>query len=358
MRKITTIVGARPQFIKAAALSWAFRRHGGFSESLVHTGQHYDPDLSDVFFRELDIPAPRHHLNVGSGAHGAMTGEMLKRIEEVLLADRPDAVLVYGDTNSTLAGALAAAKLQLPFAHVEAGLRSFNRAMPEELNRVVTDHLSRWLFCPTRVAVQHLAREGIERGVSMVGDVMHDVAKQVAERARTHSTFAGTRAPKSFVLATIHRAENTDDPARLGNVVWALEQLAARVDVLLPLHPRTKKALTTAGISTSRLTVLDPVGLVDMTWLEANARLIVTDSGGVQKEAYFQRTPCLTLRTETEWVETVEAGWNTLADPRDRQLLERGLAEATQDRARHEIPDYGTGEAAATIVGILERALT
>lgn len=358
MKRVATIVGARPQFIKAAALSWAFRKSRALTEQLIHTGQHYDSGLSEIFFRELEIPSPKHHLGIGSGSHGFQTGEMLKRIEEVLTKATPDLVLVYGDTNSTLAGALAAAKLQIPVAHVEAGLRSFNRAMPEEVNRVLTDHASRWLFCPTHAAVRHLAREGIEQGVHLVGDVMQDVARTIALRASTESRFVGTRTRGSFVLATVHRAENTDDPKRLANIVWALEQLAAHAEVLMPIHPRTRKALASAGISPTRLTVIDPVGLLDMTWLEANARLIVTDSGGVQKEAYFQRTPCLTIRTETEWVETVDAGWNTLADPRDRSLIEAAIAEALREKTRQEIPEYGEGRSAEAIVRVLERDLT
>lgn len=355
--RITTVVGARPQFIKAAAISWAIRERHGITESLVHTGQHYDPALSDVFFRELDIPTPAHHLEVGSGRHGEMTGEMLKRIEEVLVRDRPDLVLVYGDTNSTLAAALAAAKLRIPVAHIEAGLRSFNRAMPEEVNRVVTDHLSRWLFCPTKTSVRHLASEGISTDVHHVGDVMYDVALRVADRASRESQFSKSKTPKSFVLATVHRAENTDDPHRLKTIFEALVELSRQFEVVVPLHPRTRKAVGQAGLSTASLTIIEPVGLIDMAWLEANAIVIVTDSGGVQKEAYFHRTPCVTVRTETEWVETVESGWNVLAAPSDMRAITRAVDIARHADERSDVTDYGDGKAAESIVGVLQKAV-
>lgn len=354
-KTVVTIVGARPQFIKASAVSREFGRRNNVSERLVHTGQHYDAGLSDVFFAELGIPAPAHHLGVGSGSHGAQTAHMLEAIEKVLLSERPDAVLVYGDTNSTLAGALAAAKLHLPIAHVEAGLRSFNRRMPEEINRVMTDHLSTLLHCPTKVAVGHLAAEGITKGVHHVGDVMCDVALEIAKRAEETSPLRNAGLPhREFVLATVHRAENTDDPKRLESIFGALAAIGAERPVVFPVHPRTRAVIEKRGLSLTGVKLMEPVGLVDMTWLERHAAVIVTDSGGVQKEAYFHRTPCVTVRTETEWVETVDAGWNRLADPADTGAILKAIKAALQGPApTTQIADYGTGAAAAKVVDTL-----
>jgi len=289
--KIVTVVGARPQFIKAAALSRVLRQQ--HNEILVHTGQHYDDNMSAVFFAELDIPAPDVNLQIGSGSHGTQTGAMLTGIETVLLAERPDRVLVYGDTNSTLAGALAAAKLHIPVAHVEAGLRSFNRAMPEEINRVVTDHLSDVLLCPGQTAVDNLAAEGITRGVHLVGDVMADALIVASERAMTHSAIL-TRlelTEQSYVLATVHRAENTDDPLRLHNILTAF--LDSNELIIFPVHPRTRKRINELDLSLqqSNLRLIEPVGYLDMVQLEQSARMILTDSGGVQKEAYWLGVP-------------------------------------------------------------------
>jgi len=354
MRKIVTIVGARPQFIKAAALSRVLRANG-LEEILVHTGQHYDRELSELFFEELDIPRPNHHLDVGSGTHGAQTGAMLQRLEPIIAAESPDWVLVYGDTNSTLAGALAAAKLNRAVAHVEAGLRSFNRAMPEEINRVLTDHVSSLLFCPTSTAVKNLAREGITTGVHHVGDVMKDVAVHMAQRAENRSRFSGDpqAVERSFILVTIHRAENTDAPERMRAIVEALESLAEEMTVLFPVHPRTRARMDASGLKLAKVRTLEPLGPLDMAFLERRAAVIVTDSGGVQKEAYFHGTPCVTVRTETEWVETVESGWNRLASP-DRS---RGIVDAVHlaraSRPTAEIADYGTGSAAMRIASIL-----
>ncbi len=310
--KVLTVVGARPQFVKAAAVSRVVRQ--GHTEVLVHTGQHYDREMSDLFFEELGIPAPDYELGVGSGSHGWQTGQMLIRLEEVLQRERPDWTLVYGDTNSTLAGALAAAKLGLRVAHVEAGLRSYNRAMPEERNRVLTDHCSDLLFCHTEHAAALLAGEGLTKGVRVVGDVMFDAALLFAERARTHSdALARLDLPrKSFALATLHRPYNVDDPNRLAEVLRALDRL--EMPVVFPVHPRTRARLKgREAVHSARLRLIDPVGYLDMLTLEQAAALILTDSGGVQKEAYFFATPCVTLRPETEWVETVSAGWNRLA---------------------------------------------
>lgn len=317
---VATIVGARPQLVKASAVSPRLRALPGARETLVHTGQHYDPGLSDVFFAELELPAPEHHLAVGSGTHGVQTGAMLAAVEAVLLADPPDVVLVYGDTNSTLAGALAAVKLGIPVAHVEAGLRSGNWRMPEEVNRTVTDRVSRLLFAPTRAACDNLAREGSEGEVHRVGDVMLDVTLRFRRRAAARPSPLGRLglAAGGYVLATVHRAENTDDPSRLDAIAGALAAVAASTPVVLPLHPRTRRALAgrEAGEALMRRArVIEPVGFLDMAALEGSAALVVTDSGGVQKEAYFHGVPCVTLRDETEWVELVEAGWNRLASP-------------------------------------------
>jgi len=293
------------------------------TEALVHTGQHYDDSMSAVFFEELGIPEPEYNLDIGSGPHGAQTGAMLARIEEVAFAERPDWVLVYGDTNSTLAGALAAAKLHIPVAHVEAGLRSFNRLMPEEVNRVVADHLSALLFCPSRTAVENLASEGIRRGVHVVGDVMADTLSGAVRRAEAGSGALSRfrlRA-KGFLLATVHRAENTDDPGRLGAILDALDALEEAV--LFPVHPRTRKAIEARGHRPApHVQMVEPVGYLDMLMLEKSARMILTDSGGVQKEAYWLGVPCVTLRDETEWVETVRAGWNALAGADTRRIVE------------------------------------
>ncbi|MDW8234486.1 MAG: UDP-N-acetylglucosamine 2-epimerase (non-hydrolyzing), partial [Roseiflexaceae bacterium] len=307
---IVTIVGARPQFIKAAAVSRVLRlRH---REVLVHTGQHYDANMSAVFFDELGIPPPDVNLAVGSASHGAQTGAMLAKIEEVLLAECPDWVLVYGDTNSTLAGALAAAKLHIPVAHVEAGLRSFNRAMPEEINRVLTDHISDLLLCPSETAVENLAREGITRGVVLIGDVMADALRLAVERADDSVLESSGVQQGSYALATVHRAENTDDPLRLQGILTGLTLLD--MPVIFPAHPRARRAIAALGWTPpAHMRLIDPVGYLNMIALMRGARVVLTDSGGVQKEAYWLGVPCVTLRDETEWVETVTCGWNTLA---------------------------------------------
>jgi len=361
--RIVTVVGARPQFIKAAAVSRAVSRNneqaGGprLDEKIVHTGQHYDENMSQVFFDELKIPRPAVNLEVGSAAHGRQTGAMLQRLEDVLLAERPDWVLIYGDTNSTLAGALAAVKLHVPVAHVEAGLRSFNRRMPEEINRVVADHVSTVLFCPTDTAVGNLAAEGITEGVRNVGDVMYDSVLFNA-RLSEQSSDALDRmdlAAGGFYLATVHRAENTDDPARLAGILAAFERIDA--PIVLPLHPRTRKTLG-AGLERigGKVRVVDPVPYLDMICLERNARIILTDSGGVQKEAYWFDTPCVTLRDETEWVELVEAGCNRVvgADP-DAILAAVGQFEAASAQLPEDRPThlYGDGRSAEKIVAAL-----
>jgi UDP-N-acetylglucosamine 2-epimerase len=347
-------VGARPQFVKVAPLSRALRRQ--VKEVLVHTGQHYDAEMSDAFFEELRLPRPDHHLGIGSASHGRMTGRMLEALEAVLLAERPALVIVLGDTNSTLAGALAAVKLGIPVAHVEAGLRSFDMAMPEEINRRLTDHLSRLLFCPTRTAVENLRREGIRRGVHRVGDVMVDALQQNLARARRTRLPAGLEA-RDYYLATLHRQENVDDPARLRAILDTLGRLPR--PVLLPLHPRTRERLARTGVAPlGAVRLLPPASYLEMLLLESNARMVLTDSGGVQKEAFILGTPCVTLREQTEWVETVEAGANILAGASPTRILRAVAAfERGGPRVRRRHP-YGDGEACERIAQVIARFAT
>lgn len=358
MKKIVTVVGARPQFIKAAAVSRVLRANGSLEEVLVHTGQHYDDGMSDIFFRELDIPRPSYSLGIGSGSHGDQTGRMLAALENMLLKERPDWVLIYGDTNSTLAGALAAVKLHIPIAHVEAGLRSFNRRMPEEINRVVSDHVSDLLFAPTDVAVKNLHDEGLDPiRIRNVGDVMYDAALFYGAKARTGSDILRRLglATGDYVLATIHRAENTDSPERLGSILNGLIAVSKSTTVVLPLHPRTRKSIgpeLEERLSNANVLVLDPVGYLDMVMLEGNARVIATDSGGVQKEAYFYKIPCITLREETEWTELVEMGWNKLVPPTDPIVIEKAILQATAGKIESKNP-YGDGNSAELIVNTL-----
>jgi UDP-GlcNAc3NAcA epimerase len=357
--KIITVVGARPQFIKAAAFSRAAaaRRGSGLTEVLVHTGQHFDEMMSDVFFDELGIAAPAYNLGISGGTHGAMTGKMIEALERVLIEERPDWVLIYGDTNSTLAAALAAIKLHMPIAHVEAGLRSYNMRMPEEVNRIVADRLSSLLLCPTEASVANLAKEGLSNGVHLVGDVMYDLAlhfAQVAEQ-RTNILARLGVAPKAYVLATCHRAENTDNRENLAGVVRGLACLAASRPVVLPIHPRTREKIREYGLvgALGSVTVIEPVSYLDMVALERHAEVIVTDSGGVQKEAFFYRVPCVTAREETEWVETVSAGWNTLVGSDSAKMIEAVNRHAQQERL--DANPYGVGDAAERILDIMLR---
>lgn len=350
--KIVTVVGARPQFIKAAPVSRVWRQEG--VEVLVHTGQHYDDNMSAVFFRELDIPEPDYNLGVSSGSHGWQTGQMLTGIEKILLDEKPDKVLVYGDTNSTLAGALAAVKLHIPVAHVEAGLRSFNRQMPEEHNRVLTDHCSDMLFCPTQTAVDWLAQEGITTGVHLVGDVMYDAVLHNIELARQRlMTLTDLQLePKNYLLATIHRPYNTDVPKRLQNILTAFVDINA--PIIFPVHPRTRQYISALSLETlegSKVYMVEPVSYLDMLVLEQNARLILTDSGGVQKEAYFMAVPCVTLRPETEWVETVETGWNLVVDADPERIVEAANGHFWPTEPPQ--PIFGDGRAAEKIVDLL-----
>lgn len=369
--KILTIVGARPQFIKAAMVSRAIishnqkpetKSHQPITEVILHTGQHYDHNMSRIFFDQMGIPKPAYNLHIGSGTHGDTTGRMLAGIEQVILNEKPDWVLVYGDTNSTLAGALAASKRHVPVAHVEAGLRSFNKRMPEEINRILTDHVATLLLCPTTAALRNLANEGISENVFHVGDVMYDAALVFGNIAEKESTILDQLAlsPKSYRLATIHRAENTDNPTRLKNIFAAFKAIANKeYPIILPLHPRTRTALLANGLAqenglsidlaTPHVKIVPPLSFLDMVMLEKHARTILTDSGGVQKEAYFHRVPCVTLRDETEWVETVEAGWNVLAGARYAGIM--GAVDAVHERA--EISHYGNGHCAASVIRYL-----
>ena len=347
--KIFTVVGARPQFIKAAVVSRAFKeRRPDVSEILVHTGQHYDANMSGVFFEELNIPRPTHNLGVGGGTHGQNTGRMLEGLEALMLAESPDWVLVYGDTDSTLAGALAAAKLNIPLAHVEAGLRSFNRRMPEEINRVLTDHAAAMLFAPTELARTNLRSEGIaNEKIHVVGDVMYDAALFYKAHACKPAWFDALEiAQNEFVLCTIHRAENTDDPKRMQAIFEGLEDAA--LPVVLPLHPRTRSKLRQIGMELpANINVVDPVGYLEMVWLEANCKLVATDSGGVQKEAYFHQKPCVTLRDETEWVELVERKVNQLTGASATEIknaIHRAFFPATETSL------YGIGKTAQNII--------
>jgi UDP-GlcNAc3NAcA epimerase len=361
MIHIVTIVGARPQFIKAAVLSRLIRSDqwkDGFCETLIHTGQHYDANMSEVFFTDMKIPKPDINLNIGSGMHGEMTGKMLIQIEAKLMKLKPDLVVVYGDTNSTLAGALAASKLNIPVAHIEAGLRSFYMKMPEEQNRILTDHLSEWLFCPTDTAIKNLANEGITKGVFNVGDIMLDASlfyRRILNeeealgisRLKNIEGFTLEVFKEGFALATVHRAENTDDPVKLANIIGAFNELGT--NIILPLHPRTRKYITASGLRFNQnIYVIDPIGYLEMLELEMNCSCIITDSGGVQKEAYFLQKPCITLREQTEWLETVETGWNILVGSNKKKILEAYSFLRTGERKIINL--FGKGNAGQEIL--------
>lgn len=355
--KIVTIVGARPQFIKAAPVSKVLRE-AGYKEFLIHTGQHYDYVMSQIFFADMGIPEPAIDLEVGSGNHGWQTGQMLMRVEEILLAEKPDWVLVYGDTNTTLAGALAAVKQHIPVAHVEAGLRSFNREMPEEHNRVLTDHCSDLLFCPTQRAMDNLAEEGITESVHLVGDTMYDAVLQFVEVARVRSAIIQDLGlgKGGYLLATVHRAYNTDVPSNLHSILSAF--LETGEPVIFPVHPRTRRRIAELDetleveLETGNVRMIQPVGYLDMLMLEQNARLILTDSGGMQKEAYFLGVPCVTLRPETEWVETVEAGWNVIVGADGGRIAE-AVCNSVQPLERPQL--FGDGQTAERIIGLILR---
>lgn len=352
--KILTVVGARPQFIKACMLSKAIKSNSKIEEIIVHTGQHYDDNMSTVFFEQLNLPKPDYYLGVGSGSHGKQTAKMLEELEKVMLSVKPDVVLVYGDTNSTLAGSLAASKLHIPIAHVESGLRSFNKKMPEEINRLVTDHLSNWLFCPSLAATENVKREGIVNGVHLTGDIMYDSVLYYKPHALKQSTILNDLSLKkgTYFLSTVHRAENTDDPERLKSILEAFQQL--KMDVVLPLHPRTKSKINqfklTDLISASHIKVVDPLNYFDMLTIASQAGAILTDSGGLQKEAYMLKVPCVTLRDETEWIETLRSGWNHLVGADTKQIVD--TANAIQIPQEYP-PLFGDGKTSEKINEIL-----
>lgn len=345
VHKVLTVVGARPQFVKAAVLRRIFDQSDNFEEILVHTGQHFDFNMSGVFFSELGIKKAEYELDINAMSHGAMTGAMLARLESIMREERPDLVLVYGDTNSTLAGALAAAKLHIPVGHVEAGLRSFNKAMPEEINRVLTDHVSRWLFCSTRAGVENLRNESIVEGVHHVGDIMFDAVRLFTSNVDADDVSKAYGVdPQKLAICTLHRAENFSDAERARRIIDFVAGYSDSHDVLLPLHPGTRKKLQEHGISVDRLKLVDPLPYLEMQKLLSLSKLVLTDSGGLQKEAYFHQVPCLTLRDETEWVETVECGWNAL-------WTHPVFAE------RKAITDYGDGNAGEIIYDLLKREM-
>jgi len=354
--KILTIIGARPQFIKASVVSAAILKSLIVKEKIIHTGQHFDPNMSDVFFDQLGIPKPHYQLNINSGSHGSMTGRMLEAIEKICIEDKPDRLMVYGDTNSTLAGALAASKLHIPVAHIEAGLRSFNMQMPEEVNRILTDQVSDILFCPTDTAVKNLKNEGFDNKpvqVLNVGDVMQDSSQFFSERAIKGASLV--EVPEAnFIVATLHRAENTDDPTRLKSIIDALNYIHQHIrPVVLPLHPRTQKVVKSLGLQLNML-VLDPVGYLEMIWLLKHCDAVISDSGGVQKEAFFFKKPCITMRDQTEWVELIEHGVNVLAGADTQKIIfctESMLNKVVEDPTNL----YGGGNASQNIVQVLEK---
>lgn len=356
--KVITIVGARPQFVKAAVVSRSIAKHDDIEEIIIHTGQHYDANMSDLFFQEMEIPRPRYNLGINQMSHGAMTGKMVEQIENILLDEKPDYLLVYGDTDSTLAGALAACKLGIPIAHVEAGLRSFNMTMPEEINRILTDRISTLLFCPTATAVANLQREGFDNFNAQIirsGDVMYDAALYYAQ----HSKAPNCTLPESYILCTLHRAENTDNPQILQSIFKALETISRTlVPIVLPLHPRTKAKLQGIGydFEPSPITFINPVGYFEMIHLIQHSQIIMTDSGGLQKEAYFFKKKCVTLRAETEWVELVKVNANKLAGS-DYDTILHTVADMLQQNVDFTTPLYGDGHTGDAIVKVLKENL-
>lgn len=354
--KILTVVGARPQFVKAAVLSRAFANHPDIEEVIVHTGQHFDANMSDVFFDEMAIPRPKYNLDINSLNHGAMTGKMLEGIESLILSEKPDLLLVYGDTNSTLAGALAARKLHVKVAHVEAGLRSFNMQMPEEVNRILTDRISDILFCPTDSAIQNLKNEGFENfdiKVVKSGDVMQDAAMFYSQQSDEYATVENLIENKKFILCTLHRAENTNHEDRLREIVNALNKIHSDTEVILPLHPRTKGLLDKFGIKLE-VNTIDPVGYFDMITLLKHCELVMTDSGGLQKEAFFFGKNCVTMRDQTEWIELVEGGFNVLANANEKDIVSK-VEEMKQRKNDFDVNLYGNGKAAEVIIGEIKQ---
>ncbi len=350
MKKIVTVIGARPQFIKAAAVSKAISEHPDLSEVIIHTGQHFDDNMSAVFFDQMQIPRPDYMLDIHSLSHGAMTGRMIEKIEDILLAEQPDLLMVYGDTNSTLAGALAASKLQIPIAHVEAGLRSFNMRMPEEINRILTDRIATKLFCPTPTAKENLIREGFQDFDSQIfisGDVMYDAALMFSERSIRPE---GVDIPEAFILATVHRQENTDDLERLSAIIQSMNQIASEIALVFPVHPRTLKLLSNGGLPelSDEIFTIPPVGYLEVLHLLKNCQMVVTDSGGMQKEAYFFEKPCITLREETEWTELTDAGYNKICGSNSNTIL-KAFNHFRSKKIRFKPGLYGDGQAARLI---------
>ena len=346
--KILTILGARPQFIKAGAVSREIAKYDNIKEIIVHTGQHYDSNMSDIFFEELHLPKPDYYLGIGGKTHGAMTGQMIEKIEEVAFKEKPDIIMVYGDTNSTLAGAIVGSKMHIPIAHVEAGLRSFNIKMPEEVNRILTDRVSKWLFCPIDTAVENLKKEGFENfdcKVIKSGDVMQDAALFYRQYAKKPEN---VEIEENFILSTIHRAENTDNENRLKNIFEALETIAKEKQVILPLHPRTKRIIQNIGLKLKNITIIEPVGYLEMVWLLDNSDMVITDSGGLQKEAFFFKKPCITLRDETEWVELIENKFNVLAGANKEKILD--VYRSFEFNNNFDVDLYGDGRASERIV--------
>lgn len=347
--KIITVLGARPQFIKAGSVSREIAKYNELNEVIIHTGQHYDANMSDVFFDEMQIPRPKYHLSVGGKNHGAMTGQMMEKIEEIALIENPDLIMVYGDTNSTLAGALVASKLHIKLAHIEAGLRSFNMRMPEEINRILTDRVSNLLFCPTINAVQNLRNEGFDNFACKIiqnGDVMQDGALFYKKFARKPKQLI----QENFILCTIHRAENTDDLERLKSILVALIEIGKEIQIILPLHPRTRNAIDKLELKISNIMLIEPVGYLEMVWLIEHSNLVITDSGGLQKEAYFFKKTCLTLRDETEWVELVDIGVNQLVGTNTENIL---YAYRNREMSQFSIEEstlYGDGHASEKII--------
>lgn len=360
MLKILTIVGARPQFVKAAALSRALK-DDNMEEVLVHTGQHFDENMAEIFFREMEIPQPKYNLGINSLSHGAMTGRMLEEIEKVLLIEKPSAVVVFGDTNSTIAGALAASKLHIPVAHVEAGLRSFNMRMPEEINRILTDRISNFLFCPTETAVKNLEAEGFatfNSKIENIGDVMYDVALYYSQYSVKKSTILNNLSlnNKPFILATLHRQENTDDPKRLNAILGAFNELSQDYNIVLPLHPRTKNIIVKENIKLE-FSPIDPVGYFDMIELLKHCKLVVSDSGGLQKEAFFFEKHCLVTRDETEWTELIELGYNYMVGANRRLIIQKVSDIANMKSSNFAAKPYGDGNAAKRIAIYLKEDL-
>ncbi len=346
--KILTIIGARPQFIKAGAVSREIAKYKDIQEVIVHTGQHYDSNMSDIFFKQMKIPKPDYYLGIGGKTHGAMTGQMIEKIEEVSFKEKPDVIMVYGDTNSTLAGAIVGSKLHIPIAHIEAGLRSFNMKMPEEINRILTDRVSKWLFCPTDTAVENLKKEGFENfdcKILKSGDVMQDAAMFYRQYAKKPDN---VKIEANFILSTIHRAENTDNEERLKNIFEALEAIAEEKQVILPLHPRTKKIIQNLNIKLENINIIEPVGYLEMVWLLDNSDLVITDSGGLQKEAFFFKKPCITLRDETEWIELIENAFNVLAGADKEKILD--VYKNFKFNNNFNVDLYGNGRASENIV--------